>query len=181
MGSLAGGAGARQRPVRADRMQGTISGGRWKGRLVVVLQCVVRVSLSAGLVGLIMFPMASRASADDLMIIRCVGYEEPIVVSGHRIYAKNDQSFDIFLSPSRGIGWWSGALFNIDEDHPAKLTIDPATYRLEAENIFDGHKWTEWIVIDRISSSMAQFGRVEGAPSGETKRGGNCANLKPKF
>lgn len=142
--------------------------------------------LAVALLGGSATAVPSRASADDLMIIRCVGYETPIVVSGKMVgYAKNDQSFDIFLSPSRGIGWWSG-LFNIDEDHPAKLTIDPATYQLEAEEIFEGHKWIELIVIDRISSSMAQFSRLEGTPSvvppsGELKRGGNCANLKPKF
>jgi hypothetical protein len=131
----------------------------------------------------------SQASADDLIGIRCVGYEEPVPRWGftarredevERFYTRDDAKFDIYISPSRGTGWWErGALVRVDEEHPAKLVkMDTTTYRLETTG---RDQWTEWVVLDRIAGTVDHYARMEGHQSGQLKRGGKCSKLEPKF
>ena len=136
-------------------------------------------------VGCVVALAYSQASADDVIGIRCVGYEVPIVMfpSGKVVgFASKEEPFDIHISPSRGIGWWSGSTFFIDEEHPAKLTMDTAKYTLDATRASAGEKSSEWLVLDRIAGTVTHYARIaEGSPSGELKRGGTCSKLEPKF
>jgi hypothetical protein len=127
----------------------------------------------------------SQASANDdgIIIIRCVGYEEPMVSfleSGKPgSYPRNDRPFDVHISPSRGIGWWSSSFIRIDEDRPATLLIDVDHYELTAT----GTKppMTERVWLDRVAGTMRNFFAVEGTPTVELRRGGMCSKLQPKF
>jgi hypothetical protein len=126
----------------------------------------------------------SHASGDDLIGVRCVGYEEPIVMfPSSKIlgFARKDEPFDVQISPSRGIGWFEGGLVQIDEEHPATLMMDPATYRLEVTRILGGQRTTEWLVLDRIAGTMTLYAQLQGSPTETLKRGGTCSKLEPKF
>ena len=137
-----------------------------------------------------------QASADDLIGIRCVGYEEPVPRLGftgrredevERFYTRKDAEFDVFISPSRGTGWWkSSAGMQLDEEHPAKLVkINTTTYWLETTTLVGRDqwqtKWTEWVVLDRIAGTVVHYARIEGRQSEQLKRGGKCGKLEPKF
>jgi hypothetical protein len=131
----------------------------------------------------------SQASADDLIGIRCVGYEEPVPRWGFTargedevegFYTRDDAKFDVYISPARGIGWWErGALVPVDEEHPAKLVkMDTTMYRLETT---ERDQWTEGVVLDRIAGTVDHYARMEGHQSEQLKRGGKCSKLEPKF
>jgi hypothetical protein len=139
----------------------------------------------------------SQASADDLIGIRCVGYEVPIPRplnmarregEAQLFYAPQDTKFDVYISPSRGIGWWeSSAAIKTDEEHPAKLVkMDITTYRLEATKVHPVRdqppdRWTEWVVLDRTAGTIDHSGRHEPYQIDQIKRGGKCSKLEPKF
>src|SRR6266436_7193722 len=111
----------------------------WRRRLtgIVIVGCMMPLTFS-------------QTSAYDLIGIRCVGYEEPLPTIADEVecfYAPKDAKFDVYIRPSRGIGWWRGAVVRIDEEYPATLTTDTATYRFEGSLISRGDRWTEWLVL----------------------------------
>jgi hypothetical protein len=156
----------------------------------IILVLVLTIAAPALAVAL----TCSQASADDLIGIRCVGYEEPIPRPAftsrrenevERFYTRDDAKFDVFISPSRGIGWWeSSAAIKTDEEHPAKLVkMHTTSYWLEitTDKIDGRRKWTEWLVLDRIEGTVVHYARIEGHQSEQLKRGGKCSKLEPKF
>jgi hypothetical protein len=125
-----------------------------------------------------------QSFADDTIGIRCFGYEESTVllsgeVVGHHIV--KDEPFDVYISPSRGTGWWEGdSMALVNEEHPATLTTDRTMYELTAKRT-TGFAITEWLHLDRLTGTMGLYSRNPGQPTQTHKRGGTCSKMEPKF
>lgn len=140
-------------------------------------------ALIAGL-GLIAFavPATAERASEDMIGIRCVGYEAALPHGACcGFYAPNDAAFDIYISPSRSAGWWDGAVTRIDREHPAKLEMNPAEYRLDATLGANGDRWSEWIVINRIVGTVSHYAQRQGSQAEQLKRGGMCSKMEPRF
>lgn len=136
------------------------------------------------IIGCMVVVTFSQAVADDLIVIRCVGYQEAIVMfpSGEVVgFAPKDEPFDVYISPSRGIGWWSGSGIRIDEEQPATLAMNPTMYRLDVTRNLGTNETSEWIILDRIAGTVSQFAQAKGTPTEVLKRGGTCRKIEPKF
>jgi hypothetical protein len=154
------------------------SSQRWQWRPcltgVVIFGCIIGCTLHRAL-----------ADEDDIIVIRCVGYEQPMVSffeSGKPgSYPPKTEPFDIHISPSRHIGWWSSPLIRIDEDRPAKLSMDIDHYELTATGTLGEVPMTERVHLDRIGGTMGNYLAIKGDAVKELRRGGTCSKLEPKF
>jgi hypothetical protein len=93
------------------------------------------------------------------------------------------EPFDVVLDLDKRIGWFPGYGVDIDENHPAVLTVSPLSYRLDFKKEYpDGESVFEWIILDRLQGTLdGMYLQKRHHPTELLKEGGKCAKIETKF
>ncbi len=126
----------------------------------------------------------AKAHDDGLLLIRCTGFQVPIIAfPGTEIVGQRTETdiFDIVLQPGRNLGWFRGALFYIGPEKPAALSVSADRYSLQIEHRLDRLTLMERLVLDRVDGSIFHSTQSRGAPVSVLKSGGTCRSVDRRF